>query len=76
MVLCVKYASHMLENKLKDIRLNKEISQVALAEATGVSRQTIHSIETGKYVPSVELCLRIAKCLNLKIEDIFYLKGR
>ncbi len=74
--LCVKYTLRMLENSLRDIRIKREISQVELAEAAEVSRQTIHAIETGKYVPSVELCLRVARFLNLRIEDIFRLKKR
>lgn len=64
----------MLDNSLRDIRIKREISQVALAETIGVSRQTIHAIETKKYVPSVELCLRLALALKLRVEDIFYLK--
>jgi putative transcriptional regulator len=65
----------MLENKLRAIRQEKEIAQVHLAEAVEVSRQTIHSIETCKYVPSVELALKIAQFLNLNVEDIFEVKG-
>lgn len=66
----------MLENSLRDIRTKREISQVDLAGAVEVSRQTIHAIETGKYVPSVELCLRIAAYLGLKVEDIFQIKRK
>ncbi len=71
---CVKYALRMLENCLKELRLKKEITQISLAESVGVSRQTIHAIETSKYVPSVELALKIAKLLRLAVEDIFKLK--
>jgi putative transcriptional regulator len=66
----------MLLNSLRDIRIQRDISQVGLAEAAGVSRQTVHAIETGKFVPSVELCLRIAEFLNLRVEDIFRLRKR
>ncbi len=73
---CVKQTLRMLENSLKDIRAKRNISQVALAEAVSVSRQTIHAIEAGKYVPSVELCLKIAGFLRLRVEDIFRLRKR
>lgn len=66
----------MIETSLKDFRAQREISQVGLAEAVGVSRQTIHAIETGKYIPSVELCLKIAGFLKLRVEDIFSLKRK
>ena len=48
------------------------MSQADLAEAAGVSRQTINSIETGRYSASLELAFRLAKIFNLKIEDLFY----
>lgn len=66
----------MLENSLREIRTDREIPQNVLAESVEVSRQTIHAIETGKYTPSVELCLKIAQFLDLKVEDIFRLKKR
>jgi putative transcriptional regulator len=53
--------------------LGKELSQQALAERTGVSRQSIHAIEKGKYVPSTELALKICRELEKKVEDIFTL---
>lgn len=64
----------MLENKLRVIRQEREISQVYLAEVVEVSRQTIHAIETSKYEPSVALALRIAYFLKLNVEDIFEFK--
>ena len=66
----------MLENSLREIRIKKEIPQNILADGVEVSRQTIHAIETGKYIPSVELCLKIAKFLHLRVEDIFRLGKR
>jgi len=62
-----------VSNKLKDIRISEQINQTQMAELCSVSRQTIHSIETEKYAPSVELALKIANVLNLKVEDIFTL---
>jgi putative transcriptional regulator len=67
------YTLHLMKNLLREIRLSKDISQVGLAETIGVSRQTIHAIETGKYVPSVELALLIAQTFKIKVEEIFIL---
>ena len=49
------------------------MTQADLADRVGVSRQTIHSIETGKYNPSVELALRLARELELAVEELFQL---
>jgi putative transcriptional regulator len=61
----------MSRNRLKDIRAERSVTQEALAEAADVSRQTIISIEKGKYTPSVDLALRIAAFFKLRVEDIF-----
>jgi putative transcriptional regulator len=58
-------------NNLQSIRNEKGLTQEELAEAVGVSRQTIISIEKGKYIPSVALALKIAGYFSLKVEDIF-----
>ena len=62
-------------NRVKEYRLKQEINQTEMAKACAVSRQTIHSIEVSKYIPSVELALKISKTLNLSVEDIFKLLG-
>ena len=63
-----------LGNLLRKKRFeHHEISQQDLANAVGVSRITIHSIETGKFNPSALLALKIARYLNSNVEDIFYL---
>ncbi len=63
-----------LVNKIKILRVtNGDLTQQGLADAVGCSRQTIHSIEAGKFVPSVELALLIARALNCKVEDLFQL---
>jgi putative transcriptional regulator len=49
------------------------MSQESLAEAVGVTRQTILSIEKGKFVPSVLLALKIARYFNKPVEEIFYI---
>lgn len=59
------------KNNLKDMREKKGLTQEKLAELTDVSRQTIISIESGRYVPSLELALKFAKLFKCKVEDIF-----
>ena len=66
-----------LKNKVKIARvINGDLTQQELADRVSCSRQTIHSIESGKFVPSVELVLKIAKTLNCKVEDLFELEGK
>lgn len=63
-----------LENNLRNYRFtHDEITQQDLANAVGVTRLTIHSIETGKFNPSTLLALKIAGYFNATVEDIFYL---
>ena len=57
--------------KLKAARAEKDMTQGALAEAAGVSRQTIISLENGKYNPSILLAHAIARLFSTQIEDIF-----
>jgi putative transcriptional regulator len=60
-----------MQNKLKVLRATNELTQEALAQKLGVTRQTIISIESGKYDPSLTLSFKIALLFNLRIEDIF-----
>lgn len=62
-----------MKNRLRVIRAERNWSQADLAEKLGVSRQTINAIETEKYDPSLPLAFRIARLVNMKIEDIFTL---
>ena len=63
-----------LGNSVRRCRFDhNEISQEELANAVGVTRQTIHSIEKGKFVPSALLALKIALFFNKKVEDIFFI---
>ena len=59
------------ENRLKEFRKKHGISQEKLAEKTNVTRQTIISIENGKYVPSLPLALKLAKEFGCTVEDLF-----
>ena len=64
-----------IHNNLRRLRFNKnQISQQKLANAVGVTRLTVHSIENGKFVPSTYLSLKLAKFFKVKVEDIFFLK--
>lgn len=61
-----------LKNNLKDIRLEKNISQQQLADMVGVSRNTISSIETGQFNPTAKLALILCIALDKQFEEIFY----
>lgn len=60
-----------MENNLRELRQHIGISQQALAAELGVSRQTIISIEKGKFDPSLPLAFKIAAKFNVRIEDVF-----
>jgi putative transcriptional regulator len=60
-----------MKNRLKVFRAMHDLTQEALAERLRVTRQTVVSIENGKYDPSLPLAFRIASLFNVKIEDIF-----
>ena len=62
----------ILKNRLKAARAEKGLSQGALAELVGVSRQTISSIETGQFNPTAKLALVLCIALDQKFEDLFY----
>ena len=61
-------------NKIREIRKEKRISQVKMAEYLQVTRQTINAIEKHKYNPSLELSLKIIKYFNMPIEAVFTLE--
>lgn len=60
-----------MKNRIEVIRKEKGIRQDELAKAMGVSRQTISSLENGRYNPSILLAYKIAKYFNMTIEDVF-----
>ena len=62
----------ILRNRLKDARTEKGLSQSALAELVGVSRNTISSIETGQFNPTAKLALVLCIALDKKFEELFY----
>ena len=65
-----------LMNRLNETRLNKQLTQEALADRVGVTRQTIISIEKAKFVPSVRLALELAQALDVSLEELFWLENR
>jgi len=60
-----------VKSTLKVLRAERDWSQAQLAEALGVSRQTVNAIETGKYDPSLPLAFKMARLFECLIEDIF-----
>lgn len=60
-----------MKNRIADLRRENKMTQQALAERLGVTRQTIISLENGRYNPSIILAHNIAQAFGLRIEDIF-----
>lgn len=60
-----------MENRLKVLRAEHNLSQADLADRLNVSRQTVNSLEKGKYMPSLLLAFKIASLFGQRIEDIF-----
>jgi putative transcriptional regulator len=60
-----------MKNRLEELRKQRGVKQEDLANALEVSRQTIGSLENGRYNPSIQLAFKIAKYFNRSIEDIF-----
>lgn len=63
-----------MKNTIKVERAKLSITQTDLAKAVGVSKQTIHSVETGRFVPSSVLAMKIARYFKVAVEDIFELE--
>jgi putative transcriptional regulator len=60
-----------MQNRVRELRQQRALSQAALGDALGVSRQTVNAIETGKYDPSLPLAFKIARLFARRIEDVF-----
>ncbi len=63
-----------LDNHIHKLRLQHKISQQELADAIGVSRKTISTVETGRFTPSVVIALKIANYFAIPVEQVFELK--
>lgn len=63
-----------MKNRIRQERAEHSLSQAELAEKVKVSRQTIISLETGKYIPSTELALRLSAVFGKTVNDLFFLE--
>ena len=61
-----------MHNDVRRLRAARDLSQAALAQAMGVSRQTINAIETGRYLPSLPLAIALARFFETAVEDLFH----
>jgi putative transcriptional regulator len=61
-----------MNNDVRRLRAAREISQGALGQALGVSRQTINAIETGRYLPSLPLAIGLARYFGTTVEELFH----
>ena len=73
---CLYYICSMENIKIKLARVEKGLSQQDLADLVGATRQTIGLIEKGKYNPSLNLCIKIAKSLNRTLNDLFWYEDK
>ena len=64
-----------MRNEVRALRAEQNISQAQLADALGVSRQTINSIETERYTPSLPLALELAQFFEKSVEEVFHVNG-
>jgi putative transcriptional regulator len=65
-------AENKIKNNIRQFRFeNNQMTQAALADKAGVTRQTIIAIEAGQYSPSLELAIRIARAFGKKVDDVF-----
>lgn len=60
-----------MQSRVRELRLQQALSQQALAQALGVSRQTINAIETGRYDPSLTLAVHLARHFQTTVEELF-----
>lgn len=60
-----------MKNRIEEIRKARGIRQEELAKMLGVSRQTVSSLENGRYNPSISLAFKVARCFGMTIEEVF-----
>ena len=60
-----------MRNVVRQLRVERDLSQAALGTALGVSRQTVNSIETGRYLPSLPLAIALARFFDKAVEEVF-----
>jgi putative transcriptional regulator len=67
-------ANCRLQNRLREFRQGRLLTQQALAGEVGVSRQTIIAVEKGKFVPSVRLALQLARAVEAPVDQVFWIE--
>lgn len=65
-----------VENQVRELRTERGLTQEDLADLVGVARQSIISIEKGRFLPSIETALRLATALAVPVEDVFWLRKK
>ena len=70
----VQMMSEVLDNNIAKLRSKQKISQQQLADAISVSRKTIITVETGRFIPSVVIALKLARFFDVPVEKIFELE--
>lgn len=60
-----------MKNRIKVLRVERDLSQAQLADELGIVRQTVVALEAGKYAPSLPLAFKIARLFNTTVEDVF-----
>lgn len=70
-----KMTDDLLKNNISAYREKLGMTQLALAEACGVRRETVVNLERGRYNPSLKLALRICAVLGARVEDLFWMEG-
>ena len=67
----------IIKNRIRELRFeNGEMTQQALADGVGITRQTVIALEKNKYYPSLELAFRIAQMFSLPLEDVFKIESK
>ena len=64
-----------MKNRLKVLRAEHDWTQADVAERIGVTRQTVHAVETGKYEPSLPLAFRLSRLFGRNVEEVFEYAG-
>ena len=67
---------HAIHNRIRHLRDRDEMTQQALADRIGVTRQTVNAIELGKYSPSLEVAFRIAAVFGVPLGEVFQYEGK
>ena len=65
-----------LANKLKERRAERGMTQAELAAAVGVTRKTVNTVENGVFTPSALLAIKLARALEVRVEDLFWIEGQ